>query len=222
MLPLWSAVLFAVALSVDGFGVGITYGLRRIKIPWSSLLVICFCSGAAITLSMIFGSFLAGRFSVGLAKISGSLILILVGAGLFIQGLLNRSTDPAPNLMRGAEAQAVPGPLLEFSIRPLGIAIQIYREPHRADLDQSGTINTAEALLLGAALALDAFTAGFGAALAGFPILVVVPAVIAVQYLFVSAGGLLAGALANVWQQYRVSFLPGLVLILIGIIRLNG
>lgn len=38
-----------------------------------------------------------------------------------------------------------------------------------ADMDNSGSISSAEAFLLGTALSLDAFGAGIGAAMMGFP-----------------------------------------------------
>ncbi len=41
------------------------------------------------------------------------------------------------------------------------------RDPEAADIDRSGTISTAEAYLLGAALALDSLGTGLGAGLAG-------------------------------------------------------
>lgn len=43
--PLFSLLLLAFALSLDGFGVGITYGLRKMKIPLLSVLIISLCSG---------------------------------------------------------------------------------------------------------------------------------------------------------------------------------
>lgn len=34
------SAIFAIALSLDGFGVGLSYGMRKIRIPWKSLLII--------------------------------------------------------------------------------------------------------------------------------------------------------------------------------------
>ena len=56
-----------------------------------------------------------------------------------------------------------------LELRKLGVVIQILRSPSKADMDNSGSISTQEAMWLGIALSLDAFGAGLGAALLGFP-----------------------------------------------------
>ena len=48
-------VMFAVAISADGFMVGLSYGLNKIRIPLTSLLVIALASCIAVTTSMLVG-----------------------------------------------------------------------------------------------------------------------------------------------------------------------
>ena len=40
-----SVLLLALAVSLDSFGAGLNYGLRNIKIPIGSILIIALCSG---------------------------------------------------------------------------------------------------------------------------------------------------------------------------------
>lgn len=47
-----SMFVLAFALSLDSFGVGMTYGLRRVRIPIFSIVIISICSGMFIWLSM--------------------------------------------------------------------------------------------------------------------------------------------------------------------------
>ena len=54
-----SLLALALAVSLDGFGVGVTYGLRGIRIPLASIAIIAVCSGAVIWLSMLAGGFLS-------------------------------------------------------------------------------------------------------------------------------------------------------------------
>ena len=53
ILELLAIVLFALAVSGDGFIVGIAYGIKQIKIPTLSLLVIAMASALAVMSSMI-------------------------------------------------------------------------------------------------------------------------------------------------------------------------
>ena len=110
--------------------------------------------------------------------------------------------------------------LLKFEIKSLGVVIHILRKPMSADIDKSGTINGVEAFLLGFALSLDAFGAGIGAALLGYSplIMAISVAVMCSMFLFF---GLKSGQLFshNKWVQ-KFSFLPGVLLIMIGIWKL--
>jgi putative sporulation protein YtaF len=85
-----------------------------------------------------------------------------------------------------------------------------------ADFDRSGTITGVEALLLGVALSLDAFGAGVGAAMLGFSPYYLALTVAAMSSLFV-LGGIKSGAFFSrcEWVQ-KFTFLPGVLLILIG------
>ncbi len=57
------ALIIALALSVDGFGVGMAYGLKRIKIPLTSMLIIAFCTALAMGISMMFGQWIIPRIT---------------------------------------------------------------------------------------------------------------------------------------------------------------
>ncbi len=95
--------------------------------------------------------------------------------------------------------------------------IQILRKPTVADFDKSGTISAGEALLLGIALSVDSFGAGIGASLLGY-----VPAMMAIlvaimSSLFLFIGMKLGTVLSNMKWLQKFTFLPGVLLIIIGI-----
>lgn len=69
-------LLLVIAVSLDGFSVGITYGMRKIKVPLLSLTVIMFCSGMIVYLSMEVGDFLRSFISPQGASMLGGGILI--------------------------------------------------------------------------------------------------------------------------------------------------
>ncbi|NMA02477.1 MAG: sporulation membrane protein YtaF, partial [Clostridia bacterium] len=84
------SAIFAIALSLDGFGVGLSYGMRKIRIPWKSLLIISIASALALAFSMIAGQIIASFLSKGIASFLGGLALILVGGWLLLQGWSQR------------------------------------------------------------------------------------------------------------------------------------
>lgn len=228
-----SMILLAFAVSLDGFGVGITYGIRKIKIPPLSIFIIALCSGLIILLSMLVGVAMSGWLSPHGASMIGAGILIGIGLWAFYRFLANRDseTESQPgnakpteeSVASSAAGEASPPErvaVLTLELRVFGIMIQILRTPSVADVDRSGTISAGEAFLLGAALSLDAFGAGIGAALVGFP-----PAVTAILIAASSGLFLWMGTRVGFWASgmrwvHRLSMLPGLILIAMGIIKM--
>lgn len=218
MLPMLSVVILAVAVSLDSFGVGMNYGLRRISIPFLSILIIAICSGTIMLLSMSLGSLLLPVIPSGLAGAIGGTILIVIGIWAFIQMLSSRSSNPSVD--QEGEASTEKRTILYLELRRLGLVIEILRAPSKADVDRSGTISASEAALLGAALSLDAFGAGIGASFIGLSAWLTAPFIALFCGIFLFSGiriGALFGKKA--WMQ-RLSFLPGSILIMIGIMKL--
>ncbi|WKL05143.1 MntP/YtaF family protein [Paenibacillus amylolyticus] len=250
-----SLLALALALSLDGFGVGITYGLRRTKIPLLSIAVISICSGLVIALSMQVGVLLSHVVSPDIASIVGAVILIGIGAWSLLQlirkqGKEQLETDTRTNegtetkvtevgetqetlsdskgrnqvlaldLEQSASGGSLERMVFTLELRKLGVVIQILRSPSKADMDNSGSISAQEAMWLGIALSLDAFGAGLGAALLGFPTLWTALIIALFSGAFLSLGmkvGLRFSALR--WMR-RLSVLPALLLMIMGIMKL--
>ncbi|WP_206110043.1 manganese efflux pump [Paenibacillus albicereus] len=106
LLPL---LLLSFAVSVDGFGVGITYGLRRIRIPLLSVLIITGCSGIVILLSMKIGTWLTGFVDAEDAKRIGALILIGIGGFTLFQQLRPKRTTADADLPEAPSAPQAAG-----------------------------------------------------------------------------------------------------------------
>lgn len=207
MVEILSLFLLALAVSLDSFGVGLTYGLRKMKLPFKSLIFIATCSAISILIAMIIGSWIQRYLSPSVAETIGGLILITIGAWALYQIYRPAKRDEKTN------EDAV---ILNFEIEILGVVIKILRKPMVADFDDSGTITGREAFLLGIALSLDAFGAGIGAALIGFS-----PLFMALSVAFMSAicvtFGMKSGYLfsdSKIMQKF--SFIPGLLLIILG------
>jgi putative Mn2+ efflux pump MntP len=237
----------AFAVSLDGFGVGVMYGLRKIRVPLHGLFIISICSGVIIYLSMQAGQWMLRFLSPTGARSIGAIILLGIGIWAIYQIITRKDeSDELGGSTAGAQpsqaaaqpfintcatdiatadadAQALtpePKKMLRIEIKRLGLVIQILKTPSVADWDHSGNISMSEATLLGIALSLDAFGAGIGAALIGFAPLVTAATIAAASGSFIGAGLAVGYRFANLNWIRKLSILPGCILILMGILKL--
>jgi len=221
-----SLLVLAFALSLDGFGVGMMYGLRKIKIGWSAIAIISFFSGMVIYTSMGIGAALSQVIAPAWASRIGAVILIGIGIWALVQFFRQRrETDEEERANDCAEAEGEVGPhtvkqILRLELRRFGLVIQILRTPAVADVDKSGTISPSEAVLLGFALSLDAFGAGIGAALIGLNPLLTAAVVAAASGCFIGFGLKFGLRFADLSWLKKLSALPGCVLIAMGLFKL--
>lgn len=228
-----SMIVLAFAVSLDGFGVGVTYGLRKIRIPFLSIFIIACCSGFIIWLSMQAGEWLGNFISESAAKLIGAAILIAIGCWALFQLTRSRSGDDgeaakaelqgsgaaqAPEAELGSAVEAAQ--LLKLELKQLGLVIQILRTPQAADVDRSGIISPSEAVMLGVALSLDALGAGLGAALLGLPALLTSIVIAAASAIFLVTGTQLGLRYSSRRGMLALSYLPGILLIMMGIMKL--
>lgn len=199
-------LFFALAVSTDGFVVGLAYGVKKIKIPFGSLLLIALASALAVSISMICGKGLSVLLPPAITGKLGALFIMLIAFYFFMQAFRSRLEE-----MEGDVRE----PLMAFSIKPLGVIIQILREPSTADLDCSGEISLREAFFLGFALAVDALGAGLGMAMAGYDIFYTALMVAVLKLILVSSGILLGKIVAERPWQVLISWLPGIILLAI-------
>lgn len=216
MIPVVSVFVVALAVSLDGFGVGVMYGLRKIRIPLLSIAIISFCSGIVIFISMYMGSLLLNFLSHSIADIIGACILIVIG----LWAIYQISTQKSQELRIPAEPRDPDRPILHIELKRLGFVIEILRTPSKADIDRSGNISASEAALLGAALSLDAFGAGIGAALIGLSPILTALVIAFASGLFLTLGLKTGHLFSGAKLLRRFSLLPGIILIIMGIVKL--
>lgn len=209
----WSALFFAIALSLDGLGVGVAYGLQKLVLPVKARLTIALISLSAIAAALSFGKIIGTLLPMEYGRVLGRLILLLMGLWFLFQAWLEKKEKDftEPNL-----------PLAEFSLKSLGIVILVLRYPASADFDRSGTINITEAAFLGVALAMDAMGAGIGASIgASWPWYT--PVLVGVGKFTFLSGGLFLGSFCQGRQSIRgvhqgLPYLPGLILFFLAIV----
>jgi putative sporulation protein YtaF len=207
-------IVLAFAVSIDGFGVGMTFGLKNMKIPFKSILVIACCSAVSLGLAMIIGGMIGQIVSEEAAVKTGGAILVLLGLWMVYQYVKpKRSVDVT-------ELENKEKTIFKFEIKSLGVVINILHKPLTADFDKSGTINGVEAIILGFALSLDAFGAGIGAAMLGASPWVLALCVAFMSLLFIWAGLQSGRMLSSSKVFHHLSALPGILLIMIGLYKL--
>ena len=88
-----AVLILAVSLSMDALGIGISYGLRRIRVSWKARVVICAMSmmvtGAAVGL----GSVLLKVIPLPVAKLLGCGMLLILGLVIIVQGFRKRKEE---------------------------------------------------------------------------------------------------------------------------------
>ncbi|NEW07669.1 sporulation membrane protein YtaF [Paenibacillus sp. SYP-B3998] len=239
MLPVISLLILAFAVSLDGFGVGVMYGLRKIRIPLLSIGIISLWSGIIIFSSMQIGVLMSSFMSPLVAQRIGALILIGIGIWALMQmrqHKVQEAHEPAESLSLQGDSVHVRSTgepvgqtldtlqrtkeILNIELKRFGLVIQILRTPSIADVDRSGNISASEATLLGLALSLDAFGAGIGAALIGFVPFLTASVIALSSGIFIAIGLRIGFRYAEMSWMKKLSVLPGCVLIVMGIMKM--
>ena len=200
------------AVSIDGFIAGIAYGLKNICIPLTSLLIICLTTILSTMIAMLAASILGTLIHTQLAILFGALLLILIGLFSIFQEYLT-NTDPSYPMLKEANSLK-----LTFSIGRL--VISIMADPEKADVDQSQGINSLEAFFLGLALGIDNMIATFATALVE-PLPSYTSLLMGLIQIIVITGGIYTSKhyISDRFKK-RFPYVPGLILIILGCIRL--
>ncbi len=204
---LFTIILLALSVSIDSLGIGITYGLRKTSISTSAKFILFIVSFAFVCISVTFGYFLISILPNNIIKTVSVLLLCLMGF-LIIYEAMNTNEKKEYKSHK-------------IFLKPLGITIQIIKNPISSDLNNSKIIEKNEAIYLAFALSLDSICVGITSSSFGlysllFPILVPL-----FQFLFLNTGIILGKKIS----LYNISckkwnILSGILLIIIGVLRI--
>ena len=209
---LLTCLLLALSVSIDSFGIGITYGLRDTKISIISKILLFFISIFFTSISIIFGNFLINVLPRNYIKLIGSILLFCIGMWIIYQTL--KKEKNIPSNISNKEPK-----IYSFFIKFLGITIKIIRNPISSDLDNSKTIDWKEAIFLGVALSIDSIGVGIGSSIIGVNSFLFSILVASFQLIFLSLGKNISMKIIklsklpeNIW-----SIISGILLIIIAI-----
>ncbi len=204
------SLLIALAVSLDSFSIGLAYGIKSVKIPKYSLLIINILCVGVFSASLLMGNLLAHLIPCIVAKIISAIILISLGLWMLIETVLGTIESKRQEKIL----------LKEIRIKPLGIIIDILKEPSSADINVSGRIDKNEAIFLGIALSLDSLGVGIGASLGNIHIIYAVGFLAGFNLLFLILGMKIGECYNVIRMEEKVQFLPSIILVILGILKL--
>lgn len=215
---LLNSLILAISASIDSFGVGISYGIKKTKIKPSSFIVLFLLSIVVTSISILLGNIIISIISKEFITILGALFLFLIGLFIIIGATSNKENISKSCLKK--EKQCFKQ--YSFFIKFLGITINIIKDPKYSDIDNSNVIDIKEALFLGIALSLDSISIGFGASIIGINPFIFSLLISLFQILFIKVGITVGRKVNNISKLPKNiwNIISGILLIFIGIIKM--
>jgi putative sporulation protein YtaF len=221
-----SLLVIAVAVSLDSFGIGVAYGVRRIRVPLGSLAIITLCTAITLVLAVFMGEAMVRAIAPDLTEAIGG--VMLMGIGLFavvnqLRSQLNPTAEKfnsEKSKINSDEPSETDKPRHQQYCEKLEIIPKILKTPTAADFDHSNSISIDEAIFLGLAVSMDSFVAGLGIRLLGYSPWLIIATMSLMSSLFIYLG--IRAGIAMSWHRWvkQLPYLPGTMLIVIGLHRL--
>ena len=185
--------LLAISVSIDALGIGLSYGMRKSKIPLILNILIGFIVFSMCLIGFLIGNILSMFFNDFILTLLGSFLLLILGSQIIIKEIIKNREIKRRNIK--------------------------YEENEIYNLDE---ITFKDAIMLAMAISMDAMAAGISASLIGiktmfFPILVMIAHVI-----FLNLGMFFGKNVKNISNipQNLWSIISGILLILIASMKL--
>jgi putative sporulation protein YtaF len=212
-MHLFSIILISLGANLDNLSIGLSYGMRKIRIPIIAIIIISLLSGLFTLISCLAGHLLSDVIPNYFSNIIGGGIIIFVGVWIITASFLKNKRKIKEDIKNRQEAISSEKP----PNTEVDGLIEIIQDPDKADRDGSGDISIKESILLGIALAINCLATGFGAGMTG----VNVYAISAATALF-SLITILLGLKIGIWcQKYlsgkKADIISGILLIIIGL-----
>lgn len=219
MSDLVSLLILSIAVSLDSFGVGVTYGMRRITIGLNALAVITLCTAITLLLAMGLGNAVSHLLPLQWAERLGGLILLGIGGTAVWNNFRSRRQQSQPKRSPRPQTPKKQTGSSLLNWKPLRVIRDIWESPLAADFDDSGSISNVEAIALGFSVSLDSFLAGIGAALMGHSVWLTTVIIASMSGFLIYLGLQVGIVLSHNRLLNRLSYLPGILLIILGVLK---
>lgn len=196
-------LILITTLSLDTLIAGISMGIEKIKVPFSSIFILNIISTFFLLISCLLGSQILNLFSYKIINYLPSIIFILLGISKLLEPIC-KSKSSKGDTLKPSNIECI---------------FQIYQNPLQADLDDSKTLSIKELVLLSVALSLDNFIVGIGLIhYISFLFLIVI-----FHFLFGIIGFYFCNHISlrvNISNKINTSIMSGLIFILVGIFQI--
>ncbi|ADQ41692.1 protein of unknown function DUF204 [Caldicellulosiruptor acetigenus I77R1B] len=207
-MNIYQVLVVILSLNIDALFFGVAFGAKGIKILAKSKLIIFFTSMSITIISFFMGKGCGKFLEPQLSSHLGAIFMIIIGIVFVIRTLLEKNSSPLPKT------------LVNLSLKSLGLTIKIIKEPVLSDIDSSGSIEPAEALLVAFALSFDSLSASFSLGLSNLANIKQILLIPVFQFLAISAGNVFAYFFKTFRKSLIANYIPGIVLIVLGIYNL--
>jgi len=206
---LMGAAALALSVSLDAFAAAFAYGCKKIEIPILSALIINLVCTAALGLSFLFGSVILQYVPAWVAVSLSFGILFVIGITKLLDSITKSIIRKHSNINKE----------VKLSLFNFKFILRLYADPEDADIDESKSISSKEAVVLAVSLSLDGFAVGFGAAMLGFNVLVIIAFSLLANGLALWLGDVLGNKAAKS-LRFNISWLAGVILIGLAVLQL--
>lgn len=207
-----SSLLFGISASLDALLVGISYGIRHVRIRFWQNLVISLITLLGTCLSVGLGHRMAAVLPDLVSEYAGSLVLILLGLYYVVKWLITH--------MRNMCRKAPPASFTEPGSAPAAAGNTMLCTASVHCPQPVPCLKPTEILSLSLTLSLNNLSAGFSASLAGLPLVSAAAGTFVCSVLFLLSGNRLGSCR---WLQLAgcaAEPASGMLLIGLGLIQL--
>jgi len=201
-------ILLVLVVSLDAFVASIAYGSKRIKIPFSSNLVINIICSSILGISLFFGYLVQKVVPSSITTIISFLLLFSLGIYSLFESLIKTYLKSRPDAKKE----------VRLKIFDVDFIINIYLDKTNADLDDSKRLDFKEALYLGTALSLDSLAIGFSNSFGNVNYFHAVALSFIVNMIAIN-GGLFLGKEIVKKTNLNLSWLAGTILIILAFLK---
>lgn len=196
-------LIISFCISFDALAVGVSYGVKNIKISYFSQVLISVLSFIYTFIAIWIGQKLSMFFSDSISSIVSSVLFFLI-ALLMLWRFLSEKSDANPRPSKSPE-----GPL------------HVIKCPDESDLDNSGTIDFKESFLLSIALSIDCISAALGISMHNLYSIFLPILAGMFQFIFMRSGQFLGKILVSKLSNlHKISLIPCILLFIIAILKL--
>ena len=182
-----SSLVFAISANTDNFVVGVSYGIKKIKIGLVSNLLIALISLLGTILSMSVGKIIFNFLPGNTSNLIGSIILIIIGGWTIVKPLLKSISDG------------------------------VLENPEKVDIDNSSNIDAKESIILAFALTINNVGLGIGASITGLNIVITSSLTFVFSLLMIIVGYALGSYYLSKVFSKNATIISGLIIIALGI-----